>query len=80
MIVDIGGRTTEVAVMSLAGIVYGKSVRIAGDEMKEAVIEHMRRTYNLLIGDRQTEEVKIKLGSAAPSGSESEKMEGKRRD
>jgi rod shape-determining protein MreB and related proteins len=80
MIVDIGGGTTEVAIMSLAGIVYGKSVRIAGDEMDEAVIQHMRRIYNLLIGERQAEEVKIRLGSAAPSGTESEKMEVKGRD
>ena len=80
MIVDIGGGTTEGAIMSLAGIVYGKSLRIAGDEMNEAVIQHMRRTYNLLIGERQAEEVKIKLGSAGPSGSESEKMAVKGRD
>jgi len=80
MIVDIGGGTTEVAIMSLAGIVYGKSVRIAGDEMNEAVIQHMRRTYNLLIGERQAEEVKIKLGWATASGTESEKMEVKGRD
>ncbi len=80
MIVDIGGGTTEVAVMSLAGIVYGKSVRIAGDEMNEAVIQYMRRTYSLLIGERQAEDVKITLGSAAPSGTESEKMEVKGRD
>ncbi len=80
MIVDIGGGTTEVAIMSLAGIVYGKSLRIAGDEMNEAVIQHMRRTYNLLIGERQAEEVKIKLSSAAPVGTESEKMEVKGRD
>jgi rod shape-determining protein MreB len=80
MIVDIGGGTTEVAIMSLAGIVYGKSMRIAGDEMNEAVIQHMRRTYNLLIGERQAEVVKIKLGSAVPLGTESEKMEVKGRD
>ena len=80
MIVDIGGGTTEVAIMSLAGIVYGKSVRIAGDEMNEAVIQYMRRTYNLLIGERQAEDVKITLGSAAPSSTESEKMEVKGRD
>ena len=80
MIVDIGGGTTEVAIMSLAGIVYGKSVRIAGDEMNEAVIQHMRRTYNLLIGERQAEEVKIKLGWAIASGTESEKAEVKGRD
>ena len=80
MIVDIGGGTTEVAIMSLAGLVYGKSLRIAGDEMNEAIIQHMRRTYNLLIGERQAEEVKITLGSAAPSGNESEKMQVKGRD
>ncbi len=80
MIVDIGGSSTEVAVMSLAGIVYGKSVRIAGDEMNEAVIQYMRRTYSLLIGERQAEDVKITLDSAAPSGTESEKMEVKGRD
>ena len=80
MIVDIGGGTTEVAVMSLAGIVYGKSVRIAGDEMNEAVIQYMRRTYSLLIGERQAEDVKITLGSAAPASTESEKMEVKGRD
>jgi rod shape-determining protein MreB len=81
MIVDIGGGTTEVAIMSLAGIVYGKSVRVAGDEMNEAVIQHMRRIYNLLIGERRAEEVKIKLGSAtAKGGSANEKMEVKGRD
>jgi rod shape-determining protein MreB len=80
MIVDIGGGTTEVAVMSLAGIVYGKSVRIAGDEMNEAVIQYMRRTYSLLIGERQAEDVKITLGSAAPASTESEKMAVKGRD
>jgi rod shape-determining protein MreB len=80
MIVDIGGGTTEVAIMSLAGLVYRKSLRIAGDEMNEAVIQHMRRTYNLLIGERQAEEVKITLGSAAPPDNESEKMQVKGRD
>jgi rod shape-determining protein MreB len=80
MIVDIGGGTTEVAIMSLAGIVYGKSLRIAGDEMNEAIIQHMRRTYNLLIGERQAEEVKLKLGSAGPVGTNSAKMEVKGRD
>jgi rod shape-determining protein MreB len=80
MIVDIGGGTTEVAIMSLAGLVYGKSLRIAGDEMNEAVIQHMRRTYNLLIGERQAEEVKIRLGSAAAPGNESEKTQVGGRD
>jgi rod shape-determining protein MreB len=80
MIVDIGGGTTEVAIMSLAGIVYGKSLRVAGDELNEAVIQHMRRAYNLLIGERQAEEVKIKLGSAAPLSDGGEKTEVKGRD
>lgn len=81
MIVDIGGGTTEVAIMSLAGIVYGKSLRMAGDEMNGAVIQHMRRSHNLLIGERQAEEVKIKLGSASPvAGHENEKVEVKGRD
>jgi rod shape-determining protein MreB len=80
MIVDIGGGTTEVAVMSLAGIVYGKSVRIAGDEMNEAIVQHMRRAYSLLIGERQAEGVKLKLGSATSLGADSEKMEVKGRD
>jgi rod shape-determining protein MreB len=80
MIVDIGGGTTEVAIMSLAGLVYGKSMRIAGDEMNEAVIQHMRRAYNLLIGERQAEQVKITLGAAVPSDSDSAKMEVKGRD
>ncbi len=80
MIVDIGGGTTEVAIMSLAGIVYCKSVRIAGDEMNDAIIQHMRKNYNLLIGERQAEEIKIKLGSAYPGGSEEQTTEVKGRD
>ena len=80
MIVDIGGGTTEVAVISLSGIVYCKSVRIAGDEMNDAIIQHIRRNYNLLIGERRAEEVKIQLGSAYPQGSEGQKMEIKGRD
>jgi rod shape-determining protein MreB len=80
MILDIGGGTTEVAIMSLAGIVYGKSLPIAGDEMDEAVIQHMRRTYNLLIGERHAEEVKIRLGSAAPADNAGAKMDVRGRD
>jgi len=80
MIVDIGGGTTEVAIMSLAGIVYSKSVRIAGDEMDDALIQHMRRVYNLLIGERRAEEIKIKLGSASPQDNDAQKMEVKGRD
>ena len=64
MILDIGGGTTEVAVISMSGIVYSKSVRVAGDEMDESMINYIKRKYNLLIGERTAEEIKIKLGSA----------------
>ncbi len=64
MIVDIGGGTTDVAVISLAGTVYSRSVRIAGNEMDEAVIQHLKRKYNLLIGERTAEQIKIEIGSA----------------
>src|SRR5580704_12492792 len=80
MIVDIGGGTTEVAILSLAGIVYSKSVRIAGDEMNESIIQYVRKAYNLLIGERQAEDVKIALGSARPEGGESETWAVKGRD
>jgi rod shape-determining protein MreB len=66
MIVDIGGGTTEVAVLSLSGIVYSRSVRIAGDELDEAIALYLRRAYGLIIGERTSEDVKIKIGSAAP--------------
>jgi rod shape-determining protein MreB len=66
MIVDIGGGTTEVAVISLAGIVQAQSVRIAGDEMDEAIVNHMRNTYGLLIGEQSAEKIKIGIGSAYP--------------
>jgi len=66
MIVDIGGGTTEFAVISLGGIVNSKSIRIAGDEMDMAVIEYLRKTYNLMIGERTAEEIKIRIGSAYP--------------
>ena len=64
MIVDIGGGTTEVAVISLGGIVVARSIRVAGDEMDDAIINHCRENYRLLIGERTAEEVKIQLGSA----------------
>ena len=64
MIVDIGGGTTDVAVISLAGIVYSRSVRVAGNEMDEAIIAYIKKKYNLLIGERTAEQVKIELGSA----------------
>jgi rod shape-determining protein MreB len=66
MIVDIGGGTTEVAIISLAGIVFSRSIRVAGDELDEAIINYMKRAYNLVIGERTAEEIKIKIGSAYP--------------
>ena len=80
MIVDIGGGTTEVAVISLGGIVYSQSVRIAGDEMDEAIIQYLKRKYNLLVGERTAENIKIHLGSAYPFEDPSRKMEIKGRD
>ncbi len=66
MIVDIGGGTTEVAVISLAGIVYSRSIRVGGDKMDEAIIQHIKRRYNLLIGERTAEQIKIDIGNAYP--------------
>jgi rod shape-determining protein MreB len=66
MIIEIGGGTTEVAVISMAGIVYSRTVKIAGNEMDEAVIQYIKRKHNLLIGERTAEEIKIKIGSAYP--------------
>ncbi|MBP2644680.1 MAG: mreB [Firmicutes bacterium] len=70
MVVDIGGGTTEVAVISLGGIVTSRSIRIGGDEMDEAIVQYIKRTYNLMIGERTAEEIKIKIGSAIPLTSE----------
>ena len=81
MIVDIGGGTTEVAVISLAGIVYSESVRVGGDEMDDAIIDFIKRNYNLLIGERTAEEIKIELGSAdTVEGIDDKKREIKGRD
>lgn len=66
MIIDIGGGTTEIAVISLAGTVFSRSIRIGGDEMDDAIIEYLKKTYNLMIGERSAEELKIKIGSAYP--------------
>jgi rod shape-determining protein MreB len=66
MVVDIGGGTTEVAVISLGGIVTCRSIRIAGDEMDEAIAQHVKKTYNLMIGERTAEEIKIVIGTAFP--------------
>lgn len=79
MIIDIGGGTTEIAVISLSGIVFSKSIRIAGDELDEAVISHLKKTYNLMIGERTAEEIKIKIGSAYPMEEETH-MEVRGRD
>jgi rod shape-determining protein MreB and related proteins len=80
LIVDVGGGTTEVAVISMAGVIFCTSVRVAGDEMDEAILQHVRKHYNLLIGERQAEELKIALGSACPGESEARSMEVKGRD
>src|SRR2546426_1557913 len=79
MIVDIGGGTTDIAVISLAGIVYSKAVRVAGNEMDEAIIQYIKKAYNLLIGERTAEAVKIEIGSAFPLD-EPRTMEIKGRD
>ena len=79
MIVDIGGGTTEVAIISLSGSVYARSVRVAGDELDEAIINYMKRAYNLMIGERTAEEIKLRIGSAFPMGKEAT-MEVKGRD
>jgi rod shape-determining protein MreB len=79
MIVDIGGGTTEVAIISLAGIVFSRSVRVAGDEMDECIVQYMKRVYNLMIGERTAEEIKMTMGSAYPVEEETS-MEVKGRD
>jgi rod shape-determining protein MreB len=79
MIVDIGGGTTEVAVISLAGIVFAKSVRVGGDKMDEAIVQFIKRKYNLLIGDRTAEAIKIEIGEAYP-GEQKRFFEVKGRD
>jgi rod shape-determining protein MreB len=80
LIVDIGGGTTEVAVLSLAGVIYCESVRIAGDKMDETILQHIRKHHNLLIGERRAEEIKINLGSAYPGKGAQRTMEVKGRD
>ncbi|MDB4894907.1 MAG: mreB [Firmicutes bacterium] len=79
MVVDIGGGTTEVAIISLGGLVTAKSIRVAGDEMDEAIVQYVKRTYNMLIGERTGEEVKMTIGSAYPAGKD-EPMEIRGRD
>ena len=80
MIIDIGGGTTEVAVISLGGIVVSRSVRVAGDEMDEAIVQHIKRTHNLMIGERTAEQIKMKIGSAMPFEDDDQTLEIKGRD
>jgi rod shape-determining protein MreB len=80
MIVDIGGGTTEVAVISLKGIVYSRSVRVAGDKMDSAIIQYIKRKYNLLIGERSAEVIKTSIGNAFPDAQNLETIEVKGRD
>ena len=77
MVVDIGGGTSEVAVISLAGIVYSRSVRVGGDKMDEAILQYIKRTYNLLIGERTAEIIKTTIGNAFPGEPESMDVKGR---
>ena len=77
MVVDIGGGTTEIAVMSLGGVVYSRSLRIAGDAMDNALKEYMRKEYNLLIGDSTAEKIKKEIGTAIPSNSNTFPVKGR---
>jgi rod shape-determining protein MreB len=77
MVVDIGGGTSEVAVISLAGIVYSKSVRVGGDKMDEAILQYVKRTYNLLIGERTAEIIKTTIGNTYPGEIESMDVKGR---
>ena len=80
MVVDIGGGTTEVAVISLAGIVYSRSIRVAGDKMDSAIMQYIKRKYNLLIGERTSEIIKTTIGNAYPDPDDLETIEVKGRD
>src|SRR5437879_13049306 len=70
MVVDIGGGTTDIAVISLSGIVYSRSVRMAGNQMDEAIMNYLKRKYNLLVGERTAEQIKMEIGSAYPRSEE----------
>ena len=76
-LVDIGGGTTEIAVMSLGGLVYSKSLRIAGDAMDAALVNYMRKEYNLMIGDSTAEKIKKEIGTAIPSNNNTYAVKGR---
>jgi rod shape-determining protein MreB len=80
MVIDIGGGTTEIAVIALSGIVTATSIRVGGDKMDEAIVQFVKRSYNLLIGDQTAENIKMKIGSAYPLENGEEEMEIKGRD
>ncbi len=80
MVIDIGGGTTEVAIIALAGIIYSRSIKVAGDKMDFAIIQYIKRKYNLLIGERTAESIKISIGNAYPDSQSSETVEVKGRD
>ena len=77
MVVDIGGGTTEIAVMSLGGVVYSRSLRIAGDAMDKALIDYMRKEYNLMIGDSTAEKIKKEIGTAIPTNTNTYAVKGR---
>ena len=77
MVVDIGGGTTEIAVLSLGGVVYSNSIRIAGDAMDQAIISYMRKKYNLLVGEASAEKIKKEIGTAFPTSESSYLMKGR---
>ena len=77
MVVDIGGGTTEIAVMSLGGVVYSRSLRVAGDEFDQSIIAYMRKKMNLMIGDSTVEKIKKEIGTAIPSSSNTFLMKGR---
>ena len=77
MVVDIGGGTTEIAVMSLGGVVYSNSMRIAGDSMDQALIQYMRKKFNLLIGDASAEKLKKEIGTALATSNNTYQVKGR---
>ena len=77
MVVDIGGGTSEIAVMSLGGLVYSKSLRVAGDAMDSAMVNYMRKEYNLMIGDSTAEKIKKEIGTAIPTNDNTYPVKGR---